>query len=94
MCHVAAANLLLCFDCPLSAAQDKAAYERFGIWTAVITGIYVVYSAIAAAHRSGRMAVLPHKAGGFGKAGGSGTGAGAAPGTVQLTPAGAPAGVE
>jgi hypothetical protein len=44
-------------------AQDKAAYQRFGIWTAVITVIYVVYSAIAAARRSDLASLLPHKAG-------------------------------
>lgn len=38
---------------------DKMAYERFGIWTAAITGIYLVYGALAAQRRSNRMPVLP-----------------------------------
>lgn len=43
--------------------QDNTAYQRFGIWTAVITLIYVVYGAMAAARRSDCLSLLPHKAG-------------------------------
>lgn len=37
----------------------KAAYERFGIWTAFVTLVYVLYSMPASAHREKKMSSLP-----------------------------------
>lgn len=37
----------------------QAAYERFGIWTAVVTLVYIVYSMPASAYRERKMSSLP-----------------------------------